>query len=265
CTVFTMLFHFNAIVAIAFRDLTKLFRDRIRLVASFVFPFMFIGVLGGGLNASFGDRLGFQFLPFVFVGVLAQTMFQSSAAGVISLIRDRETDFSKELFVAPISRYGIVLGKIIGESLVSLTQGVGIVAFGLIIGVPITLAALAAMAPVAFISALFGGAFGILVLGNVREQRTTAQLFPFLIFPQFILAGVFNPIKDLPPVAAWLSRITPMTYPVDLMRGVFYSGSTERVFAVSRHPLANITIIVVLFGVFLLLGTWLFVRKERER
>ena len=259
------MFHLNAIIAIAFRDLTKLFRDRIRLVASFVFPFMFIGVLGGGLNASFGDRLGFQFLPFVFVGVLAQTMFQSSAAGVISLIRDRETDFSKELFVAPVSRHGIVLGKIIGESLVSLTQGLGIVAFGLIIGVSLTLASLAAMASVAFLAALLGGAFGILVLGNVREQRTTAQLFPFLIFPQFILAGVFNPIKDLQPIAALLSRITPMTYPVDLMRGVFYSGSAESALAVVRHPLANVVIIAALFGVFLVVGTWLFVRKERER
>jgi ABC-2 type transport system permease protein len=256
---------FNAIIAIACRDLTKLLRDRLRLVASFVFPFMFIGVLGGGLSASFGDRLGFQFLPFVFVGALAQTMFQSSAAGVISLIRDRETDFSKELFVAPVSRYGIVLGKIIGESLVSLAQGLGIVAFGFLIGVPLTLAALAAMAPVAFASALLGGAFGILVLGNIREQRTTAQIFPFIIFPQFILAGVFNPVKDLPPLAALLSRITPMTYPVDLMRGVFYSGRAEGALAVVRAPLANAAIIAALFLCFLVVGTWLFVRKERER
>ena len=100
----------NAVITIAFRDVTKLIRDRIRLIASLIFPVIFIGVLGGGLNASFGSSLGFSYLTFVFTGVLAQTMFSSTASGVIFLLQDRETDFSKELFVAPVSRSVIVLG-----------------------------------------------------------------------------------------------------------------------------------------------------------
>src|SRR3989344_7067656 len=89
---------FSAIATIAYRDFTKLLRDRPRLIAGFIFPVLFIGVLGSSLNATIGRDIGFNFLAFVFTGVFAQSLFQSSAAGVISLIQDRENDFSQELF-----------------------------------------------------------------------------------------------------------------------------------------------------------------------
>ena len=109
----------SAVAAIAHRDLVKLLRDRTRLVADLVFPMVIIGVLGVSLQAGFGDVAPFDFLTFVFTGVLAQTVWQSAALGVISLIEDRENDFSQEIFVSPISRYSIVLGKVLGESLVA--------------------------------------------------------------------------------------------------------------------------------------------------
>ena len=133
----------NAIITIAFRDLTKLLRDRPRIIAGFVFPFLFIGVLGESFHANVGTGLGFDFLTFVFTGVFAQSLFQSTAAGVISLVQDRENDFSQELFVAPVSRYSIILGKILGETLVAYTPGIGVLLFGLIIGVPLPLSKLA--------------------------------------------------------------------------------------------------------------------------
>src|SRR5690242_10431880 len=107
----------NAILTIAYRDVIKLLRDRTRLIAGLVFPVIFIGALGGSLQANLGARAGFNFLAFVFTGVLGQTLFQSTASGIISLIEDRENDFSQEIFVSPVSRYTIILGKIVGESL----------------------------------------------------------------------------------------------------------------------------------------------------
>ncbi len=256
---------FNAIITIAYRDLTKFLRDRVRLVATFIFPFLFIGVLGSGFQANLGRELGYNYLVFIFTGVLAQALFQSSAMGVISLIQDREEDFSQEIFVAPVSRPGIVLGKIIGESLVSLAQGAGIIIFGFILGVPLTLEKLALLVPVAVASCLLGGAFGILVLSNIKTQRATTQIFPFVIFPQLFLAGVFNPITRLPPLLAALSRLAPMTYAVDLMRGVYYAGTDTAAAITLHHPLVNVAIIAALFALFLAIGTILFVRNERDR
>ncbi len=255
----------NAIFTIAHRDLMRFINDRPRLIVTFIFPILFIGVLGGSLEANIGKNTGYNFLTFVFTGVLAQTLFQSTAAGIISLIEDRENNFSQEIFISPISRHTIIFGKIVGESMVSFAQWIGIVLFGLIIGVPFTIGQIILTIPAGIIVALFGGAFGVLVLANLSGQRAANQIFPILIFPQFFLGGVFNPIKELPSVLFVLSRLTPMTYAVDFMRGIFYLGTPEYDKVVLHSPLFNFTILAIFFTIFMSIGTWLFIRNERER
>ena len=153
----------HAIATIAYRDFTKMLRDRGRIVATFIFPIIFIGVLGGSLQSNLASEAGYNFLTFIFAGVLGQTLFQSTASGIISLIEDRENDFSQEIFVSPISRYSIIFGKILGESLVALTQLIGIILFGLIIGVSMTFAQLISLIPFFLIVCLLGGAVGVFV------------------------------------------------------------------------------------------------------
>jgi ABC-2 type transport system permease protein len=255
----------NAIFTIAFRDLTKLFRDKVRIIASFIFPFIFIGVLGISLQSNLQKGLTYDFLTFVFTGVLAQTLFQSTAAGIISIIEDRQNDFAQELFIAPISRYSIIAGKILGESMVAFVQVVGIVAFGLIIGIQFDLLGLLRLIPFAILVCLFGGAFGVLVMSNISEQRSVNQIFPFLIFPQFFLAGVFNPIKVLPLPILILSRIAPMTYAVDLLRSVYYSGSATYSDVVIFSPAINLIVVAGLSLIFIVVGTYFFVKNEKNK
>jgi ABC-2 type transport system permease protein len=255
----------NAIITIAFRDVLKFLRDRARLLSTFIFPFIFIGVLGGSLQSNLSNAVGYNFITFVFTGALAQTIFQSTASGLISLIEDRESDFSQEIFISPISRYSIVIGKIFGETLVSMIQGVGIVLFSLILGVTFTWQQLIVMVPVALVACFLGGAFGLLVLSQLNNQRAANQIFPFILLPQFFLAGTFTPIKDLPLYLWILSRIAPMTYAVDLVRGVYYWGTPEYSKVVLHSPWVNLAIIVGMSLVFLLVGTYMFVRKEKNR
>ncbi len=255
----------NAILTIAHRDYMKFLRDKGRIAASFIFPLLFIGILGSSLQGSFAAEAGYNFLGFVFTGVLGQTLFQSTASGIISLIQDRTSDFSQELFVSPVSRYAIIFGKIFGESLVAITQGLGIVIFALLMGVPFTFAQLITLIPAFFVACLLGGAFGVLVLSNLSSERGANQIFPFVIFPQFFLSGIFAPIKNLPIALDILSRLSPMRYAVDFARGLYYSGRPEYEKIVIMSPLQNLAIISIMFAVFLVIGTALFVRNERNR
>jgi len=243
--------------------LLKFLRDRSRIIATFIFPVLFIGALGGSLQANL--EVGYNFMTFVFTGVIGQTLFQSAASGVISLIEDRKNDFSAELFVSPISRYSIIIGKIIGESLVALLQAVGIIIFGFIIGVPISLVFILKMLPVGLFICFLGGAFGILVLSNLNTERAANQIFPFIMFPQFFLAGVFNPIQKLPFILDILSHISPMRYAVDMIRGAYYSGMPEAQLTVINSQTTNIFIITVMIVAFLVIGTYFFVKNERNK
>ncbi len=260
---------FNAILTIAYRDLLKFLRDRPRIAASFIFPFVFIAILGSSFQASMGSVLGYNFLLYTFTGVYAQTLFQSAAFGIISLIEDRDNDFSQEIFVSPISRYSIVFGKILGESLVAMAQGIGILVFGIVValtaGVSITAGQLLGLIPVGFVVCLLGGSFGIVILANLPSRRAAEQVFPFIMLPQYFLAGVFNPVTNLPPVVTFFSLISPLRYAVDFTRGAFYTGTADFARAVQSAPLLDVAVIVGMFGLFLVAGTILFVRMERNR
>jgi len=251
----------SAVLTLAHRDVVKLLRDRTRILADFSFPLIFIGILGPTLQAGFGDAAGVNLLYFIFTGVLAQTVWQSSAMGVISLLADREQDFSQEIFVSPISRYSIILGKILGESLVAMPQAVAIVAFGAVLGVPFTPGQLGGLALATLAVAVPGGAFGVLVLSRLESQRQANQIFPFVMLPQFFLAGVFNPIGGLPPVLDLLSKVSPMRYAVDLTRDVYYGAAGVAVFDLPT----NLLVIGAEFVLFMLVGTAGFVRAERNR
>lgn len=253
------------ILTLAYRDILKLARDPVRMVASVVFPIIFVGVLGGALQSNLGRGAGFNLLTFVFTGIFVQTMFQSTAQGIISLVEDRQADFSQEIFISPISRYSIIFGKILGETLVSLPQGLAVLVFGLVIGVRYNLAQGLVLLPVAIVAALLGGAFGVLVMANLNSQRSANQVFPFLLLPQFFLGGAFTPIKHLPIYLDVLSRITPMRYAIDFGRGLYYGGKPEYEKVVLASPAFNLLVMGLMFILFMAVGTFLFVRGERNR
>lgn len=266
-----MIKELNAIITIAYRDFAKFLRDRQRVIFSFIFPILFIGVLGGSLNSSLpevvvnGTPVKLDFLTFVFTGVLAQTLFQSTASGIISLVADREEDFAQEMFISPISRYSILIGKVLGETLVSLAQGIGVVFFGLLLGAQMSGPQLLAIAPTLIIASFVGGAFGVIVVANLNSQKAANQIFSFVMFPQLFLAGVFTLSRDLPLPIMVLSRITPMTYAVDLTRSVFYANDPLGSFLTLNSPLVNLAVLAVFFVLFITIGTFLFVRNERNR
>ena len=255
----------NAVLAIAARDVTKLLRDRARLVFSFVFPLIFIGLMGGTLQSNLGRAAGFNFIGFIFTGVLGMTLFQSAAQGLLSLIEDRENDFSQEMFVSPISRYSIVLGKILGETGVAVFQAIPMVLLAIVFRVPLTPLQVALLVPAALLACFLGGAFGVAVMSALSNQRAAQQIFPFLIFPQFFLAGIFNPIKILPWYLLPLSLLSPLRYAVDLLRGVVYSGRPEYDKVVLFNPLTNLLVMCGMFLVLMVVGTAMFVRRETNR
>jgi ABC-2 type transport system permease protein len=255
----------SAILMLANRDFLKLLRDRTRLVAEIIFPVIFIGALGGSLQANLGPVLGFNFVAFMFTGVFAMTIWQTTALGIVSLIEDRENDFSQEIFVSPISRYSIILGKILGETLVASPVAVVIVLFAMVLGIQISLAQLVGLVLGGIAVAFFGGAFGVVVLASLRHQRTANQIFPFVILPQYFLAGIFNPIAVLPWYLDILSRISPLRYAVDLIRGLFYTGDPNAGRVVLASPEVNLVVMVAAFVLFMFLGTAVFVRSERNR
>ncbi|MFA5107888.1 MAG: ABC transporter permease, partial [Patescibacteria group bacterium] len=60
-------------------------------------------------------------------------------------------------------------------------------------------------------------------------------------------------------------RIAPMTYAVDFLRTVFYQGRPDYAAATIFTPLLNIIVMGSMFALFIIIGTYFFVKNERNR
>lgn len=256
---------FQALLMIAYRDVLRFLRDPVRVAGALALPPIFIGIFGTSLQTNLGNATGYDFLTFAFTGALTLTIFQTTASGIVALVEDRENDFSQVIFVAPIPRLTILLGRITGSTIVAMIQAAVMVPFALLLGVRLSLTQLLLLIPVSLAVCLFGGAFGLLAFAGLRSQRGASEILPFLIFPQFFLGGVLSPISSLPPVLDALSHVAPLRYALDLVRGTLSLGQPEYNRVVLISPLANLALMTGLFVVALATGTSVFVRTTRQR
>ena len=254
-----------ALLAIAQRDLAKLLRDRPRLAVNIAFPILLVAGLGSVLQPTVGKVTGVSAVALAFTGVLPATLFQSTAAGMISIAEDRETDFSRTLFVAPVTRLTLVAGKICGESLVALFQGACVVTFAAAIGVRLTGGQLAALLLPCLACCLLGGAFGLITVASLPNQRSAMDVFQFLIIPQYVLGGVLVPLHGVPGYLDVIAGMMPLRYAVDLVRGVFFTGMPGYQQVVTTSPVLDAAVIGGVFAVALTAGALIFDYRERTR
>jgi len=255
----------NATFAIAWREILRAVKSPLSIAFTVIFPVIFIGILGGSISQNLSGALPFDYLPFMLIGMIANTMYQGTITGVTNLVEERENDFTAELFVAPISRYSVLLGKIIGSGVAALIALVGIVAMIFVMQIPMNFGDLLRVIALAPILALAGGALGVFFIGFVHDPKTAGAGVALLIFPQVFLSGALIPVANSTGILGLLAKLMPMTYSIDLARNIFYAGKPEYAAAV-LHPLwFDLAITSILFVAFTAVGTWLFVRADRNR
>jgi len=255
----------SGLLVIAQRDVIKLLRDRPRLAVNLAFPVLLIGGLGAILQPTVGRVTGLNAVTLAFTGVLAASLFQSAAAGMISIVEDRENDFSRELFVTPVSRLTLVAGKVAGETLVAFCQGICIVGFAVAFGVRMSLGRSVLLLGPGLACCLLGGAFGLATIAVLPNQRSAMQIFQFLIIPQYVLGGVLVPLSGTSHYLDVLAHLMPMWYVVELTRAAFYAGTPGYRQVVSGSPLLDAAVTAALFVVFMIAGAAVFGYRERTR
>lgn len=255
----------SALAVIAQRDVIKLLRDRPRLAVNLAFPVLLVGGLGSVLQPTVGRVTGLDAVTLAFTGVLAASLFQSAAAGMISIVEDRENDFSRELFVTPVSRLTLMAGKVAGETLVAFCQGIFITVAALAFGVRMSLGQLAMLLAVGLACCLLGGAFGLVTIAALPSQRSAMQIFQFLIIPQYVLGGVLVPLHGQPAVIDVVGWAMPLRYAVELSRAAFYAGTPGYARVMTAGPALDVLVVAALTVVFMSAGALVFDHRERAR
>lgn len=257
----------NVVLVIAARDVLRLFRDWKNTVTFAVFfPVAFLGILAGTIGQNLGAGLGYDYLQFALLGMAACLLMMFTTMSVTSLVEERETGFTQEIFVSPTSRVSIFLGKVLGGSVAGLIGLPALFLVAFVIGVPITLTLIEVILLIAPVFCLMGGAFGVLLSGIFgTNPKAVDRAVMLAMFPQMFLSGAIVPIRSSSGALYVLVRVMPLTYLVDLVRGAFYQGTSTYGKVILYDPFIDLAISLALSVAFLVAGMALFVRGERNR
>lgn len=142
----------------------------------------------------------------------------------MSLVRERETGTLEQLIVTPLARSEIMLGKIAPYVLVGYVQMTTVLIAGhFIFDVPLRGPLLALYAVTfLFITANLGLGLFISTLG--RTQTAVTQSAIFIMLPNVLLSGFMFPREAMPPFAQAIGALLPLTYYLQMVRGILLKG-----------------------------------------
>ena len=202
------------------RELIRFRSDRLRAVTSLVQPVLFLFILGTGLSRLAGRGLpsGVDFQTFIYPGVLAMSVLFTAIFSAASIVWDREFGFLREMLVAPVRRWAIVIGKCLGGATVATFQGLIFLALAGVAHVPYDPVLLLTLVGELLLLSFTLTAFGVMMAARIKQIQAFMALTQLFVLPLFFLSGALYPLNGLPAWLTVLTRIDPLTYIVDPMR-----------------------------------------------
>jgi len=210
------------------RDVIRYWRDKPRMLASVLQPVLYLFVFGTGMGAGMRPTGELDLRVFLYPGVMAMSTLFTCFFSAGSIVWDREFGFMREMLVAPVRRYSIVVGKSLGGATAGMVQGVIVLAMGPLVGVHFTpLLVVILLGELAVLSFAITS-IGVLVAVKIKSFQAFMALVQIIIMPMFFLSGALFPLRGLP---TWLHAATlldPLTYAVDPMRREVLSHVVDR-------------------------------------
>jgi ABC-type multidrug transport system permease subunit len=152
------------------------------------------------------------------VGIILQMITMLLTA--FAIVREKETGTLEQLMVTPVSRLGLILGKLMPYGLVGILETVSVlVLMRFLFQVPIagSVVLLAGFTLIFLFTAL---GLGLLVSTFAGNQIQALQFSFFIILPSVLLSGFVFPQDSMPPVIYVIGKAVPATYFIQILRGI---------------------------------------------
>jgi ABC-2 type transport system permease protein len=218
----------RVIGALGLRSIKQTFRRPQLMAPIVVFPTLLLAIQTGGAGAAI-HLPGFppvqSFLQFMLAGAMMQSLMLAGNSGGIALAVDIEMGFTDRLFAAPISRYSIVLGRLLGTAALGALSAVWFMVIGLIFGASINEGVLGALATIALVTltAVAIGGIGAAIALRTGSSSVVQGLFP-LIFVVLFLSSAFFPQNLMLEPARSIANYNPLSFIVEGLRDAIVFG-----------------------------------------
>jgi ABC-2 type transport system permease protein len=246
----------SVIYVLWLREVKRYMRSRAQIVASLGQPLLYLLVLGFGLGPVFQQSGQGSYLQFIAPGVIGMGILFTSIFSGIGLLWDRQFGFLKETLVAPVPRLQIMAGRTLGGATIAMLQGTLVLIVCILAGfrpqswtaIPL---ALLFMALIATVFSALGTAIG----STLRDMQGFQLIMNFLVMPIFFLSGALFPLANLPTALAIATRLDPLSYGIDGLRGAFIGLAHLGV-------MLDLSVLAVVAAAFMVLGAWAFSRIQ---
>jgi ABC transporter DrrB family efflux protein len=164
----------------------------------------------------------FFFVPGL-IGIILQlvTLFLTS----FTVVRERESGTLEQLFVTPVSRAGLLLGKLTPYAIVGIVEVMVVLAVMIyVFGVPVR----GSMLLLITLSGLFivcSLGLGLLVSTIAKTQVEALQFAFIVMLPSVLLSGFMFPRSEMPTPIFLITHAIPVTYFIEILRGVVLRGA----------------------------------------
>ncbi len=240
------------------REFKKFVREKSRLISTLARPLIWLFLVGGGMSRIVTPELGVSYMKFIFPGILGMTILFSSIFSSLSIIWDKEFGMMKEILVAPVSRFSVVIGKALSGTLISVIQTVIILMFFPLLGFEIDLPAICYTVAIAVLLSFCISSLGIVIATFYESFESFSVIMNFIIMPMFFLSGAMYPVNKLPHVLQVITRLNPLTYGVDALKHILLGESGLVDFTI----VMDITVLAVSSVVFVAAAGILFEKKK---
>ena len=183
------------------------------------------GALDARIRVWFNPQLLSR--DFFIPGVLALLLLVvTSNLSSMAIVREREVGTYEQLSVTPLSRWGLIVGKLLPYGLIGMIDVFLVVAVAVLwFEIPVRGSALllVAMCGVYLLATL---SLGLLVstMSQTQQQAMMTTVFVFLM-PMIYLSGFIFPIENMPYVIQLVTYLIPLRYYAEIIRGIFLRGS----------------------------------------
>jgi ABC-2 type transport system permease protein len=207
------------------REMVRFFRQRDRVVGALATPVVFWLLLGFGLGKSFKTPNapdGHGYLEYFYAGTLVMILLFTAIFSTISVIEDRREGFLQAVLVAPVGRFAIVLGKILGGTALAFVQGLVFLVLAPLMGLHLSAVSFAWLVVVMFLVSFALTGLGFVIAWQMSSTQGFHAIMNLFLIPLWLLSGAVFPATGAPVWLSWVMKVNPLSYGVTALREGLY-------------------------------------------
>lgn len=234
----------SRIVTLCWVELCKIRHDRSELYTRAIQPALWLLIYGETFTKihAIPTPQGIPYLAYLAPGIIGQSALFVAIFYGIQIIWERDAGVLTKLMVTPTPRSALITGKAFAAGLRSVIQAAVVVVLSAILGVALTgnPLKLIATACVVVLGSAFFSCLSMTIAGLALRRDRLMGIGQAITMPLFFSSSALYPVKIMPGWLQVVTKVNPLSYEVDALRGLLLGIPTDMILDVGVLVVATI-------------------------